>query len=207
MKRITALAVIFALVIVLSGCGHKIPREDAQGVVDPFFAALKVYDREAMSGYLTEFPDNSGYVYIDDIFNDEAYLKLYRQLYSSITYEMKSTDGMRVILEVSMPNIHALYTDISARIMSLTLMDETLRDKLEENSENAVILLQETMLSIAAKNPEQIEKMTQEYTLTMQKKNGSYQIVTDDEVRKLLTGNLFLAKSTTVETMNSSVAE
>ncbi|MBQ7034839.1 MAG: hypothetical protein IJN34_03790 [Clostridia bacterium] len=207
MKRITALAVIFALVVILSGCGHKISREDAQSVVDPFFAALKEYDREAMSGYLTEFPDNTGYVYVDDIFNDEAYVKLYRQLYSSITYSIKSTNGTHVVLEVSMPNIHALYTDISARIMSLTLMDETLRDKLEENSENAVVLLQETMLSIASKDPEQIEKMTQEYTLTLQKKNGTYQIATDDEVRKLLTGNLFLAKSTTVESMNSTAAE
>ncbi len=207
MKRITALAVIFALVVILSGCGHKISREDAQSVVDPFFAALKEYDREAMSGYLTEFPDNTGYVYVDDIFNDEAYVKLYRQLYSSITYSIKSIEGNRVIFEVSMPNIHALYTDISARIMSLTLMDETLRDKLEENSENAVILLQETMLSIATQNPDQIEKMTQEYTLTLQKKNGTYQIATDDEVRKLLTGNLFLAKSTTFESMNSTAAE
>lgn len=207
MKRITAFAVILALVMVLFGCSHKISREDAQSILDPFFTALKEYDREAMGDYLTEFPDKSGYVYIDDIFNDEAYVKLYRRLYSSITYNIISTDGMRVVLEVSMPNIHALYTDISARIMNLTLMDESLRDKLAENSENAVVLLQETMLSIASKNPEQIEKMTREFTLTLQKKKGSYQIVTDDEVRKLLTGNLFLAKSTTVESMNSTVAE
>ncbi len=207
MKRITGLALIFALVIMLSGCGHKINREDAQGVLDPFFAALKEYDREEMSNYLSDFPDNSGYVYIDDIFNDEAYVKLYRQLYSSITYSVKSINGKSVVLEVSMPNIHTLYTDISARIMSLTLMDESLRDKLEENSENAVVLLQETMLSIATQTPEQIEKMTQEYTLTFQKENGTYQIVADDEVRKLLTGNLFLAKSTKVEAMSGTVGE
>ncbi len=207
MKRIAAFAVIFALMTVLLGCSHKISREDAQSVVDPFFAALKVYDREEMGNYLSEFPDKTGYVYIDDIFNDEAYIKLYRQLYSSLTYSIKSTDGKSVVLEVSMPNIQALYTDISARIMNLKLMDESLRDKLAENSENAVILLQETMLSIATNNPEQIEKMKQEYTLTLKKEKGTYQIVTDDEVRKLLTGNMFLAKSTTVDSMNNIIAE
>lgn len=201
MKRMVAFALLVALIIVLSGCGHKISHEDAQSVVEPFFAALKEYDRAEMTAYLSEFPDNSEYVYVDDIFNDEAYIKLYQQLYSSITYSIKSTSGAKVVLEVSMPNIHALYTDISARIMNLTLMDESLRDKLEENSENAVVLLQQTMLSIAAENPEQVETMKEEFTLTFQNENGSYKIVTDDELRKLLTGNLFLAKSATAESM------
>ena len=132
-----------------------------------FTEALREYNREEMAVYLTQFPDNTAYVYLDDIFNDTGYIELYRMLYPNITYSIQSFEKNRAVIEYTMPNIQKLYTNVSAAVLNLALTDETLQQKLAENDENGIILIREMMLYYASSG-NGIENMTQQFTLTFQ---------------------------------------
>ncbi|PWM38726.1 MAG: hypothetical protein DBX52_06555 [Clostridiales bacterium] len=165
-----------------------------------FTEALREYNREEMAVYLTQFPDNTAYVYLDDIFNDTGYIELYRMLYPNITYSIQSFEKNRAVIEYTMPNIQKLYTNVSAAVLNLALTDETLQQKLAENDENGIILIREMMLYYASSG-NGIENMTQQFTLTFQKKEGRIVIVCDDALRALITGNFFLSKNMTQESI------
>ena len=67
MKRIVAIVVLLCVLCSFSSCR----RDESQ--IERLFEGLKAYDRAVMSEVLTDFPNNSEYVYLDDIFNDEKY--------------------------------------------------------------------------------------------------------------------------------------
>ena len=133
----------------------------------------------------------------DDIFNDAKYQELYRLLYTDITYAIKSTKNNRITAEFTMPNVQKLYANAAAMVTNLAFMDETLVDKLNENEENGIILIQELMLEMA-KQDGKVETMEQEFTLSFAENNGKVVIVCDDELKALLTGNFFLSKNVKV---------
>ena len=193
MKRIALL--IIASVLLLTSCGIRNSAEAR--TLARFTEALKRYDKPAMTEMLTAFPDKTPYVYLDDIFNDPKYQELYRLLYTDITYAVKSKENNRLTVEFTMPNIQMLYANAAAMVTNLAFMDETLVDKLNENEENGIILIQELMLEMARQEGK-VETMKQKFTLSFAEKNGETLIVCDDELKALLTGNFFLSKSVKV---------
>ncbi len=166
-------------------------------VLEQFTVALKTYNKQAMAQLVTEFPDNTPYVYLDDIFNDEKYIELYRKLYTDITYAVKSAKNDRVTIEVTMPDVQQLYTETAAFVMNLALSDAELVKKLDENEENGIILIQEMMLAFAEQEGA-VKTMTEEFTLTFTQREGKRLIVCDDELRALITGNFFLSKNSKI---------
>ncbi len=186
MKRFGTWMILIVFLLTLSGCSKH------DETLDRLFEGLKVYDREIMSEVLTEFPDNSRFVYVDDIFNDEGYRKIYEELFSSVTYKVISSDQNIVKIEVTMPNIQKLYTEVSAWVLTQAISDPELQARLEENELNGVLLIQEIMYSYAVNQPDQIETVTEEFQLRFTE-DGLIQCT--DSVRALLTGNLFLSKN------------
>ncbi len=193
MKRFILLLAVFAIMLV--SCSGAATAE--KQAFEQFSVALKTYNKQAMADLLTEFPDHTPYVYLDDIFNDQKYIELYRKLYTDITYAVKSTENDRITVEVIMPNVQKLYTDTAAYVMSLALTDPELVNKLDENEENGIILIQEMMLALAEQEGA-VETMTEEFTLTFTEKEGKTVIVCDDQLRALITGNFFLSKNSTI---------
>lgn len=193
MKRIILL--VLAFVLLLTSCGIGTSAEEQ--TLERFTEAMRIYDKQAMAELLTAFPDKSPYVYLDDIFNDAKYQELYRLLYTDITYAIKSTKNNRITAEFTMPNVQKLYANAAAMVTNLAFMDETLVDKLNENEENGIILIQELMLEMA-KQDGKVETMEQEFTLSFAENNGKVVIVCDDELKALLTGNFFLSKNVKV---------
>lgn len=193
MKRFILLLSVFAIMLV--SCSGAATAE--KQAFEQFSVALKTYNKQAMADLLTEFPDHTPYVYLDDIFNDQKYIELYRKLYTDITYAVKSTENDRITVEVIMPNVQKLYTDTAAYVMSLALTDPELVNKLDENEENGIILIQEMMLALAEQEGA-VETMTEEFTLTFTEKEGKTVIVCDDQLRALITGNFFLSKNSTI---------
>ncbi len=203
MKRFFLLVVITVMLLSLTGCGVGVTDHQMEKTLSQFTEALKEYDRDAMAALLTEFPDNSAYVYLDDIFNDDAYIKLYQTLFSEITYEIKSCEKNQIVAEYSMPNIQELYSTVTALILQMALSDENLSQKLAEDDQNGIILIQETMLSFAEES-HYVETMEQEFTLTFTEVGGKTVIECNDELRALITGNFFLSKSTTLDEVNNA---
>ncbi len=191
MKRLIVL--LIAITMLLVSCGPAFNEEEQ--TLKQFVDAMKVYDTTEMSEFLTEFPDNTPYVYLDDIFNDAKYQELYRLLYTDIEYAVTSSENNRLTVDFTMPNVQKLYTDTAAMVMNLALSDETLVNKLNENEENGIVLIQEMMLALA-KQEGSVERMTRTFTLTFERKGTKKVIVCDDELRALLTGNFFLSKNT-----------
>ncbi len=202
MKRVFLLLTTIVLLLSFCGCKASVSQEDAESTLAQFTDALKIYDREAMSALLTEFPDKTLYVYLDDIFNDEKYIELYRLLYTDITYAVKSYENNRMTVEFTMPNVQKMYTNVSALILNLALTDEELVSKLEDGDENGIILIQEMMLALA-KQDGGVETMTQQFTLSFTYKGEKNVIVCDDELRALITGNFFLSKNSTLAEVNA----
>ena len=190
MKRIFAFMAALAMLLGLGGCSNA-----NQSVVDQFVRGLNEYDRTVMAECLTEFPNNESYVYLDDIFNDAKYIELYQLLYGDISYKVKKTKGNKMTVEVTMPNVQKLYTETAAYVMNIAMSDKTLTDKLDENEENGIILMQEMMLAFA-RQENTVEEMVQDYELTFRESEGRMLIVCDDQLRAMMTGNFFLSKST-----------
>lgn len=197
MKRFVLLLTVVA--ILLSSCSYNV--KNKEDTLEQFTEALRVYDREAMTDLLTEFPDKTPYVYLDDIFNDDKYIELYRILYPEITYAVTSSENDRLVVEYTMPDVQALYTGVVAMVMNLAMSDESLVDKLDENEENGIILIQEMMLALARQG-NSVTTTTREYTLSFKEENGKTVIVCDDELRALITGNFFLSKKSTLAELN-----
>ena len=189
MKRLITLLLAVVLLLGLFGCSSS-----SKNVVARFTEGMKKYDRTVMTECLTEFPNNEGYVYLDDIFNDAKYVELYQLLFDDISYVIKKKKRNSVIIEVELPNIQKLYTDTAAYVMNLAMSDKSLADKLDEDEENGIVLIQELML-VFARQENSVEMMKREYTLSLRKVDGENKIVCDDELRALITGNFFLSKN------------
>lgn len=190
MKRIVAFLAMIVMLLSLSACKHD------TATIDRLFEGLKVYDRAVMSEVLTEFPDNSEYVYLDDIFNDEKYIKVYQALYKDIDYEIIKMDQYSAKVKVKMPNVQKLFTDVSAWVLSAALEDAELSNKLAENDYNGIILIQELMYAYATNGNYEVQTLETEFNLRFEEIDGRKCIVSDEELRALITGNFYLSKNT-----------
>lgn len=189
MKRIVAIVVLLCVLCSFSSCR----RDESQ--IERLFEGLKVYDRAVMSEVLTDFPNNSEYVYLDDIFNDEKYIKIYQTLYNDIEYEIIKLDQYSAKIQVRMPDIQKLFTDVSAWVLSAALEDTELSNKLAENDYNGVLLIQELMYAYATGENYEVQTMDAEFNLRFKEVGGKTYIESDEELRALITGNFYLSKN------------
>ena len=202
MKRIVALLATLCLLCSLSAC-----KKADTAVVDRLFEGLMVYDRAIMSEVLTEFPDNTEYVYLDDIINDEKYIKIYQELYKDIEYEILKSDQYSVKVKVKMPDVQKLFTDVSAWVFSAALEDSTLSNKLAESDYNGVVLIQELMYSYVTNDDYQAQPLEAEFSLRFENSGGQKRIICDEELRALITGNFYLSKNQRSGADNFAAAE
>lgn len=189
MKRIVAFLSAFFMLLSLVACKHD------TATIERLFDGLKTYDRSIMSEVLTEFPDNSEYVYLDDIFNDEKYIKVYQALYQNIEYEILEIDQYYARVKVKMPNVQKLFTDVSAWVLSAALEDAELGNKLAENDYNGIVLIQELMYAYAIGEDYEVETMETEFNLRFKESGAKTYIQCDEEIRALITGNFYLSKN------------
>ncbi len=201
MKRI--IAVIVLMCILFSFTASQ--KNETQ--IDRLFEGLKSYDRSVMSEVLTEFPDNSEYVYLDDIFNDEKYIKIYQELYKDIDYEIIKIDQYSAKVKVKMPNVQKLFTDVSAWVLSSALEDAELSNKLAENDYNGILLIQELMYAYATNGNYEVQSLNTEFNLRFEEADGKKYIICDEELRALITGNFYLSKNTRSGADGFSTAE
>ncbi|MBQ4136557.1 MAG: hypothetical protein IJD67_00460 [Clostridia bacterium] len=199
-KVISVLCLLFILVGCLGGCetAENEGNKEYQALIDSFFVELKSYNVDGMREHLNVFPDKSEYVYLDDIFNDEPYQELYRILYPTLTYKVKSIENNIAIIEVTMPNIQQLYATTSMGVTNLALEDETLKQILMQDENKSIELIQQTMLA-AARTEGKVHDMTVEFTLTFDRDGEKLMIMADDQLRALLTGNFYISKSQRID--------
>ncbi len=195
MKRIIAIVLLLATALVMGACSSY---EAETACIDAFMKATQKYDRQEMRSYLTEFPDNSEYVYVDDIFNDSRYVQLYQLLYKDLKYEIKKISGDEAVIKCKMPNIQELYNLATTTAMNYALADSTLFEKLQESEENGAVFTQELMFGFAEKG-DNISMMEQEFTLSLVRENRTVLIECDDQLKALITGNFYLSRKMRID--------
>jgi len=185
MKRLGLFLIIICLGLSAVSCTGNASEADVDRVLAGFVAALKNYDREGMSRYLTEFPDNTGAAYTDDLFSDSSYVELYRSLYSDITYAVTMHEKNTVTIKIKMPNIGALYLDTCKYVEDLAKKNTALSEKLKGHN---IVFIQEMMRE---RSVDTIEIMDAEFTLELVERDDALLIVCDDMLRSLMTGNFY----------------
>ncbi len=194
MKRIVIILSIIALLLGFSGCSPSVSSNEMEKTMGQFMDALKVYDREKMTACLDEFPDGSAYVYLDDIFNDEGYMELYRLTFKDLEYSIEDIEKNSLTIQCTNTDIQSLYSEVTATVMQMALSDEALQKKLDEDEKNGVILVRELMLSLAREN-KNLKRTTNTYTVSFKITNGKVILICNDELRSLMTGRFFLSKN------------
>ncbi len=174
-----------------------VSQEEASQTLNGFVDALKVYDIEKMTPYLSSFPNKTRDGTIDDMYNDEVYQTIYRHLYSSITYEIKEYKNNYATVSVTMPNIKQLYQNATLKLNLGAMNNEELKDKIMENDTNAIVLFQQLMLYEVTEN-NSAQQMTRQYYLTFDRSGEKVKIITDDQLCAFMTGDF----STTRELPN-----
>ena len=166
----------------------EITRDEAVQTLERFVNALKSYDITGMTHCLSVFPDKSRDGTNDDMYNDLEYQQLYRAVFPSITYEVKSYSDNCATISVTMPNIKSLYQESAMKLQMGAMYNEELKEKLMENDTNAIVLYKQLMLNEAIEN-NNVQQMTKEYTLTFDRAGEAIQIIADDQLCAFMTGD------------------
>lgn len=191
-KRIIALLCISILLLVLTSCSSN--TKTAAGTTTALIKAQKDYDVAAISQVVTEFPTTkTGYGLTYDLFSDKEFVELFKEIYAkskfTVTHCNESGETATAIISVEVPDIKSSYTTALYSAASLVFADENLYKQFMDENANVTGMVPRQLLTMY-KNGE-IQNVTQEYMLQLKKKDGTWKVVTDDNLRKMLSADLF----------------
>ena len=193
-KKITAIILALTILVTFTACQEN----SAEGVVTSLFKSLKTYDAQSISKIVTEFPntDDCGVNY--DLFSDEAYVTLFQTAYSDLSYKIdsitKSENTATVTLAMTHPDFKSSYSTALYSVTALLLTDETLYNQVMSDQEaNSSYLVPQQMKNMYLS--ENIETITTNFTLELIKENDTWKIKTDDQLKNLMSCNLYTITS------------
>lgn len=193
-KKITSIILALVILLTCSACQEN----SVEGVVTSLFKALKTYDPDGISKIVTEFPntDDCGVNY--DLFSDEAYVTLFRTAYGNLSYTInsitKNENAATVALTMTHPDFKSSYSTALYSVTALMLTDEKLYNQVMSDQEaNISYLVPQQMKNMyLSKN---IETITTDFTLELIKENDTWKIKTDNQLKNLMSCNLYTITS------------
>ncbi len=191
-KRAISLVLIVILAFSLVSC--KSGAGAAKKVVENFMTALTTYDMDAMRDCIEDFPDNSGTPYKHDIYTEDYYKDLYEAANSKLSYTIKSAKAGSVTLDVIMPDVYGLYQKTFMSVLSQTFSSDEAMKWVEDPENDPQLLVIALMIDEIEKNG--IDTVDEEITLTVGKINGEYRIMSNDQLKLLMTSKLSQSQST-----------
>ena len=202
-KRLVAVALLLCMVVSLASC--KSGATQAKQVVADFMTALTTYDLGAMSKCVEDIPDNTGSVYIHDIYSETEYKDLYTVANKVLSYSVVSANSKEVKLKVTMPDIYSLYQENFMSVLSWALSDEAGMNYVLDEEKDPQLLIVALMIDSIEKNS--IKTVEEEITLSVGKINGEYKILTDEQLEILMTSKLCLAQKNVASEVEETPAE
>ncbi len=189
-RRIVSIALLlcmcFSLVACKSGAG------EAKKVVEDFMTALTTYDLDAMAKCVEDIPDNTGSIYKHDIFTEDYYKDLYAAANEKLTYSIVSASSKEVKLKVTMPDVYGLYQEKFMSVLSQAISDDKMQEYVLDEKNDPQLLVIALMITDIESNG--IDTVEEEITLSVGKINGEYRILTDDNLKLLMTSKLSLSQ-------------
>lgn len=198
LKRITVLALIIAMLTVLVGCSGALTPKDA---INTLFSGLKKYDIEKMAKVLSEFPNADDCSVTYDPFSDTPYVLLYQKAYPDLKFTVVSIDqtsdtNATAIVKVTHPDLKTAYTTALYSSMAMIFSNEDLFNSVIENEDAEISYYVPNQMQNMVTN-EQVETIETEYTLQLVKEDKGWLIVTDEQLKNLVSSNLYKIASGT----------
>lgn len=190
-KKGVALITILLLLLSFSACSLiSEPRETIKDLI----SALKIYDVDQINELVTEFPNNADCGVTYDLFSDDIYIQLYKTAYQKLTYKIDSvseTDtSATVTVRLTHPDLNTAYSSATYSALALVMADEQLYAEFMANPDKdySYLVPQQIINQYTTGNIEEIETT---YTLTLKNINGEWKLVTDNELKNLISSNLY----------------
>ena len=194
-KNIIALALATILLFSLTSCTNS----SAEGAITSLFKALKTYDTEAITEVVTEFPNTNDCGVTYDLFSDEAYVVLFREAYGELTYSIdnivENESSATVTLKMTHPDFKSAYSTAMYSVAALVFSDSKFYEQvMSDETADISYLVPQQMKNMYVN--EKIETIETTYTLTLINDNGAWKINTDDQLKNLMSCNLYTITST-----------
>ena len=193
--RFIALALAAMLLFSFTGCANN----SANGAVTSLFKALKTYDTEAITEVVTVFPDTNDCGVTYDLFSDEAYVALFQEAYDDLSYTVENVvendNTATVTLKMTHPDFKTAYSTAMYSVAALVFSDSKFYDQVMSDETADISYLVPQQIKNMYVN-ESIETIETNYTLTLTNENGNWKINTDDQLKNLMSCNLYTITST-----------
>ncbi len=194
-KKIIAIIISIVLILTLFGCSQS----SVQGTVSALFKALKVYDVPALESVLTEFPNTKDCGVTYDLYSDDAYIALYKEAYQSISFTIDKIDenesGATVALTMSHPDLKTAYSTALYSSTALLFSDQNLYEQVMKDPDLDISYLVPQQIKTMYLN-DNIKTIESTFTLTLTKQDDTWKIQTDEQLKNLMSCNLYTITST-----------
>lgn len=194
-KKITSVITILVLLFSFSGCAEN----SAKGAVTSLFKALKNYDSAAINQVVTVFPDTNDCGVTYDLFSDEAYVELFQTAYGDLIYTIDSIEESEnsaiVKLTMTHPDFKTAYSTALYSTAALVFSDQNLYEQMMSDPEADIrYLVPQQMKNMYVSK--KIESIETTFTLNLTNVDGHWKITTDDQLKNLMSCNLYTITST-----------
>lgn len=178
--------IIFISILItfcLSSCSTS-NNESAEDAVTNAFNALKTFDKETISKYM----DYNSITFTDE--DGEGADKNNKMFLSNLSFKILSSqqtqNGVRVDVEITNTNLQKVFTDYISKYIadqfSITVGETT------ESTEDPQVKADRMLAEIY--ESEKDNTVTTNVTLSLEKKDGNWNIIVDEPLRAALFGNL-----------------
>ncbi len=194
-KKIIAIVITSLLILSLFGCSQN----SAQGAVSELFKALSSYDVKALEIVLTEFPNTKDCGITYDLYSDDAYINLYKEAYQNLSFTIEQVDenesGATITLTMSHPDLKTAYSTALYSSAALLFSDQNLYEQImKDPAADISYLVPQQMKTMYLNN--NIETIKSTFVLTLIKQNYGWKIQTDEQLKNLMSCNLYTIAST-----------
>lgn len=194
-KKIFAIVIAIFLILSLFGCTQN----SAQSAVSELFKALGSYDVKALETLLTEFPNTKDCGVTYDLYSDDAYISLYKEAYQNISFKIDKIDENEskatVTITVSHPDLKTAYSTALYSSTALLFSDQNLYEQVMKNPDLDIsYLVPQQMKTMYLNN--NIKTIKSTFTLTLTKQDNTWKIQTDEQLKNLMSCNLYTITST-----------
>ncbi len=194
-KKITAVILTLTLLLTFAACTEN----SAKGAVTSLFKALKTYDTTAIEKTVTEFPNTNDCGVTYDLFSDEAYVALFQAAYGDLKYSIDSINenenSATVTIIMTHPDLKSAYSTALYSSAALFLSDEAFYEQIMNNPEADISYLVPQQMKNMYVN-DNIETIETTFTLSLVNQEGVWKIKTDDQLKNLMSCNLYTITST-----------
>ncbi len=187
-KKTLSIILIAILLISITGCSGPDPKE----TVEAYLETVKKGELEESEKYLVDGGSGADEDNDLDEESEELLDEISNNIFSKIEYELSDSevdgDKAKVEAKITAPDLEKVFYEVFGDSFMMTLM-EFMDEEGEIDEEELEKRMMDKFKNIL--NKEDLETVTQNVKINLEKKENEWLIVMDDDLLNALSGNLF----------------